>query len=78
MQDTIRAMSTRITKEEDTLKAEEDGSGTARDSDMIKRTKREVIADLDDTLQCMLKYEAEATACRTDAKVFLKELERRG
>lgn len=70
-------LKTRVTTEKTALTTEADGSGQARNPDLSKRTKREVKSDLDDTLLCMLKFEAEATACRTDAKKYLKEFERR-
>ena len=73
----IDKLKTRMTIERADLISEQDGSGKARNADMAKRTKREVKADLDDTLLCMLKFQAEATQCSSDAKVLLKELERR-
>ena len=73
----IDNLKTRMTNERSDLISEQDGSGKTRNADMAKRTKREVKADLDDTLICMLKFQAEATQCSADAKVLLKELERR-
>ena len=73
----VDELNTRVTAEKTALGAESDGSGRARNPDLSKRTKRQVKADLDDTLLCMLKFEAEATVCRSDAKKLLKEFERR-
>ena len=73
----ITALDNRITNEKDALVAEDNGSGNARNPDITKRTKREVKADLDDSLLCLLKFEAEATECRTQAKILLKDFQRR-
>ena len=70
-------LKTRVTAEKTALVTEADGSGNARNPDITKRTKREVKADLDDTLLCMLRFQAEATVCRADATKLLKEFERR-
>ena len=67
----------RFTDEKTALTAADNGTGKARDKDLTKRTKREIKADLDDALLCMLKFEAEATECRKQGKIFLKEFERR-
>jgi len=70
-------LKTRVDEEKTALTTEADGSGRVRDPDLTRRTKREVKADLDDTLLCMLKFQAEATVCRADATKLLKEFERR-
>ena len=73
----IDKLQTRVNLEVFTLAADNDGTGKTRNADISKRTKREVKADLDDTLLCMLKFQAEATECMKQAKIQLKEFERR-
>ena len=67
----------RFLEEKLALQADDDGTGKIRNKDLSKRTKREIKEDLDHTLLCMLKWEAEATECRKQGKIFLKEFERR-
>ena len=68
---------TRFNDQKTALDTESDGSGKDRNKDLTKRTKRELKADLDDTLLCMLYWEAEATDVRAKAKILDKEYNRR-
>ncbi len=77
MMDAADRIKARFEREKLALQAEDNGTGKTRDADLTKRSKREIKADLDDTLLCMLKFEAEATECRKQGKIFLKEFERR-
>jgi len=75
---TTEELKTRFTDEKTALDSASDGTGIARKADMAKRTKREIKADLDDILKCQLKFEQEASVCRTAALKLVKDLERRG
>ncbi len=73
----VDGLKTRLVTEKDALIAESNGTGKARNPDLQKVTKRQLKADIDDTLLCMLKFEGEATECRKQALILQKEYERR-
>ncbi len=73
----VAGLKTRLDAEMTALVAEDDGTGQPRNADLQKQTKRQVKADIDDTLLCMLKFEGEAIECRKQALILQKEYERR-
>lgn len=73
----VDKLQTRINLEVFKLAADADGTGKDRNPDLQKVTKRQLKADIDDTLLCMLKFEGEATECRKQALILQKEYERR-
>lgn len=73
----VNGLKDRILAEKTALMNADDGTGKVRDPDLQKVTKRQLKADIDDTLLCMLKFEGEATECRKQALILQKEYERR-
>lgn len=73
----VDGLKARLVTEKNALISESDGTGKARDPDLQKVTKRQLKADIDDILLCMLKFEGEATECRKQALILQKEYERR-
>ena len=77
MMSNINQIKSRMQKEKDDMTSTMVGSGKARNKDLAKRTDHELKNDVDDILACSAKFEGEATQCRTDAKMMMKEIERR-